>query len=519
MVVLLLVLPFLSLSFLSAQTAVEFTEQEERWIAENPVVHLVPDPEFAPIEFLDGDTYAGLAADLVQLVGVYTGLGIDVITPESWTAAMSMVRSGDADVLAAVTPTRQRNEYLVFTQPYLELGVVILTRSENDRRVGLEDLRGSRVGMMADYAEVDFVELMMPLLDINEYVSHSAALTDLSFGRIDYFVTSAATASHHIDRLGLANIVVVGHTDFRHRLTLGVRDDLPILRDILQKGLDAIPASQMDAIVNRWIGLDVPDPVVSDEVIRFIVAAFIVVFATLIFVSAWNRSLMARVAEKTAELNRELEARKKQTEVLDRSNREKEVLLHEIHHRVNNNMQTIMSIVSLEAAEMGEDLRRNRVERCIARINVIALAQERSHSADTTGEIDLLEFTQAVAFSVLERVRVASPGFITVRGDTDRYPLDVMVDFGMIVNELLLRAIKGMEPTSRGCDVVLARDDDRMACAVMVDVPDLRRVDFEGEKGELTNVLITQMLTGLRAEPQVSHQDGRSVYRFSFSSS
>ncbi len=94
----------------------------------------------------------GLAADLVGTALRRAGYELDPQF-ESWPRAYRGVVVGIYDVVAAVWRTAQRDEELVFSEPYLLNDIIFLCRrGKGVQFENLEDLTGQRIGVVNEYA-------------------------------------------------------------------------------------------------------------------------------------------------------------------------------------------------------------------------------------------------------------------------------------------------------------------------------------------------------------------------------
>jgi PAS domain S-box-containing protein len=89
---------------------------------------------------------------------------------------------------------------------------------------------------------------------------------------------------------------------------MGIRNDWPELRDILEKALDAIPAEEKAAIINKWSTFRVEYGISSDDVLKWSLLIFLSTSGIVLMFLFWNKQLSGKVIERTSEL-KESEAR------------------------------------------------------------------------------------------------------------------------------------------------------------------------------------------------------------------
>lgn len=126
---------------------------------------------------------------------------------------------------------------------------------------------------------------------------------------------------------------------------------------------------------------------------------------------------------------------------LDASNHQKALLLSEVHHRVKNNLNVIASIVGLHA-NMLTGREKEELVKSKSRIESIAMVHEMLYRCDDFEHVDFAVYTRRLGelllgmFTDKERVR------ITVEAEAQLLPLDVMIQLGIIINELVTNSIK-----------------------------------------------------------------------------
>lgn len=144
---------------------------------------------------------------------------------------------------------------------------------------------------------------------------------------------------------------------------------------------------------------------------------------------------------------------------LEKRDREKQLLLKEIHHRVKNNLQIISSLLELQSYEIEDQLALNAVEDGQNRVKSIGLIHEMLYQ---TEDLSLINF-EAYTKSLLKQISsLYSKGRkVQWKVNTDQLTLDIdtAIPIGLIMNELLTNSFKYgvLDPISGGNEITLKR--------------------------------------------------------------
>ncbi|MCX9083368.1 MAG: PAS domain S-box protein [Candidatus Methanoperedens sp.] len=139
--------------------------------------------------------------------------------------------------------------------------------------------------------------------------------------------------------------------------------------------------------------------------------------------------------------------RKKSQEQIERSLKEKEILLRELYHRVKNNMQIITSLLSLQSryARDKEDLEMFRD--CHDRIKSMSLVHEKLYQSKDLTTIDFKEYIKDIAKGLFQSFG-ADKNKISLVMEVNNISLDInaAIPCGLIINELLTNSLKHAFP-------------------------------------------------------------------------
>ncbi len=149
--------------------------------------------------------------------------------------------------------------------------------------------------------------------------------------------------------------------------------------------------------------------------------------------------------------------RRRAHEQIRTSLREKEALLQEIHHRVKNNLQVVISLLRLQSAYITDEQARLALEETTHRLYSIAEIHEMLYSSDDLARVDFNEYLERLAAQLFalygtpsDRVR------LRVEHTKLLLPIRQAIPCGLIANELLMNALKYAFPVQRSGTIALS---------------------------------------------------------------
>jgi two-component sensor histidine kinase/DNA-binding response OmpR family regulator len=137
----------------------------------------------------------------------------------------------------------------------------------------------------------------------------------------------------------------------------------------------------------------------------------------------------------------DITARREAEAKIARSLQEKEVLLRELHHRVKNNLQSILSLLNLQANFIDDSRLKPKIRELQNRIKSIALIHDRIYKSDNLTQIDFVKYLRNITTYL---TRTFEKNNITIDIHSTRealLDLDTAFPLALIVNELVSNAL------------------------------------------------------------------------------
>jgi PAS domain S-box-containing protein len=146
----------------------------------------------------------------------------------------------------------------------------------------------------------------------------------------------------------------------------------------------------------------------------------------------------------------DISERKGFEEKLKRLLQEKEILLAEVHHRVKNNMQIIISLLGLQGREIRDEHIRIAFEESRNRIKSMALVHEQLYRAGKYAKIEFGEYVDQLVTTLVNMYDI-DPEKIQIQIDAEGIYLDLekAIPCGLLLNELITNSLKYAFPDGR----------------------------------------------------------------------
>lgn len=202
---------------------------------------------------------------------------------------------------------------------------------------------------------------------------------------------------------------------------------------------------------------------------------------------------------------------------LDVKNKQNELLLKEIHHRVKNNLELVKSLLALQSAKLNDAATKEVMKESQSRVQSMGIIHQKLYQGDQPGSIEMKDYFINLGEGILDTFNAEDKVKINYAMEKLELDVDTAVPIGLIVNELLTNALKYAFP---------GRNDGTISISLVQPVPEkltLRVADNGVGKspdtlprgtgfGSQLIQLLTQQLNGSMQE----RNDGGTKIEFEF---
>jgi two-component sensor histidine kinase len=264
-----------------------------------------------------------------------------------------------------------------------------------------------------------------------------ARLVDRGLTRLGLKVLHASSGTEGLDRLAQGDIDVVALDQYMPGL-----DGLETLERIMTIP-NAPPVVFVTAAQDSKIAVTALKAGAADYLVKDVQGDFI----PLLQVAVEGALRQARLQKARDDAEAEVHASRDRFAALAA---EREVLLREVNHRVGNSLQIIASLLHLQASSAAEEDVKAALTNAMGRVAAVAQVHRRLYTSHDLKSVLLNQYLDAL----LEDLRRSTEGNrmsrLTLKAEPIEIDPDRAVAIGIIVNELVMNAVKYAYPDSAG---------------------------------------------------------------------
>jgi PAS domain S-box-containing protein len=154
--------------------------------------------------------------------------------------------------------------------------------------------------------------------------------------------------------------------------------------------------------------------------------------------------------------------RKEMEEKLEKTLKDKEILMKEIYHRVKNNLMIISSLLSLQSSYITDEATQDIFRESQNRTNSMALIHEKLYRSGDLKSINFTEYLETLS-NDLYRSYAPHNSQVQLKLNVEKVNLDVdtSIPLGLILNELLTNSLKHAFPNGMDGEILIELLNDK----------------------------------------------------------
>lgn len=121
---------------------------------------------------------------------------------------------------------------------------------------------------------------------------------------------------------------------------------------------------------------------------------------------------------------------------------QRELLFHELNHRVKNNFQVVASLLRMQAGRVGDSAAREHLNNAMRRVMTMADVHGSLYKAGHIDTVDFADYMRDLCGKISNSVLLNTRVKCHVRAETAVLKVDRAIPLGLVVNELVMNSIK-----------------------------------------------------------------------------
>src|SRR5438874_331100 len=264
-----------------------------------------------------------------------------------------------------------------------------------------------------------------------------ARLVERGLTRLGFKVVHAASGTDGLDRIAQGGIDVVALDQYMPGL-----DGLETLERILAIA-NAPPVVFVTAAQDSKIAVTALKAGAADYLVKDTLGDFI----PLLHVAIDGALRQARIQKARDDAEAEVHASRDRYAALAA---EREVLLREVNHRVGNSLQIIASLLHLQANSSTEEDVKAALTNAMGRVAAVAQVHRRLYTSHDLNSVLLNQYLDALLDDLRRSAEGNRMSRLTLKAEPVEIDPDRAVAIGIIVNELVMNAVKYAYPDGAG---------------------------------------------------------------------
>jgi two-component sensor histidine kinase len=147
---------------------------------------------------------------------------------------------------------------------------------------------------------------------------------------------------------------------------------------------------------------------------------------------------------------------------------EKEWLLKEIHHRVKNNLQTVISLLNSQSAYLKDDLAISTIKNSQNRIHAMSLIHQKLYLGDNLSTINMPVYCKELVEYLKDSFNIEQSIHFEMLIDPIELDISQAIPLGLIMNEVVTNSIKYAFPEKTNCIIKISLIEITENCYILI---------------------------------------------------
>lgn len=229
--------------------------EEERFLKQNPLVHLAVDFGNPPMNYLNSKSeMSGISIDYIELIAEKLDIKVKY-HGSTWPIAWDKAIQYQVDGLVNATKKDERLAWFNFSDPYFVSPLAFVTAENHSTTTSLKEMQGWRIAVIKDTIRVDLIKEIVDDVQLVEVETIEEGYKKIIEGSADAMFDDMVVLNHLIQKYLFANLNIsfLYYAGELGESRIAFRKDQPIWTEVFNKAIQSISSQERLAIQKKWM--------------------------------------------------------------------------------------------------------------------------------------------------------------------------------------------------------------------------------------------------------------------------
>ncbi len=214
-------------------------------------INVCINPDWTPIEFRN-KTPKGISIDILKIIAKKHNLKLNFIKTKTWSESQFYLKKGLCDITPTAVETNKRKKYAIFTKPYLNYDLAIITKNDKSYVTNLKRIINQTFTRKKGSGLIKKLQRLYPNLKIIKANDYLEMFKLVSNNKVYFTIATLPVFAYYQKKYNLNNLKIAGFAEMTYPLRIMINKNEPELKKLLDKYLDEVSPTQKQKIYEKW---------------------------------------------------------------------------------------------------------------------------------------------------------------------------------------------------------------------------------------------------------------------------
>ena len=191
-------------------------------------------------------------------------------------------------------------------------------------------------------------------------------------------------------------------------------------------------------------------------------------------------------------------------------------MLQEVHHRVNNNLQIVSSILRLQSSLLQDKNISTSFSDAVDRIKTIALVHDKIYKSSSVDKVHIIKYIEDLYSDISLQFNIENTPNLTIKDNKIMIYMDSVVPLALILNELFTNSLKYAFKNQPEPKIVIEIDWQQESKSLRLNYKDTGTWQENSDSDHFGTSLIEIFTEQLEGEFELIKEREATQYKFNF---